>query len=86
MSGRASRGELRGGERLTCCTDCPRNERQAELIRKLWAKNERLRQRAEKLSERVETQQGMIDYFRKQTTPPTAEDVAAQIFKEAESG
>lgn len=52
-------------------------ETQAETIKRLWVENERLRQRVEK-------QQGMIDWFRKQIAPPTAEEVAEQFFKKAE--
>lgn len=68
------------------CDTCPRNEKQAALICKIWAINEQLRKRVEKLSERVETQQGMIDWLRAQKNAPTAEEIAEQIFKDAGNG
>jgi hypothetical protein len=71
---------------VSACTTCPRNERQADLIRRLWVGKERDRRQIERLRQRVETQQGMIDWLRAQKDAPTAEQVAEQIFKEAEHG
>lgn len=64
-------------EEIMACLACQRNQRQTDLIRKLWAQNRRLTRRCNIL-------QGMVNWFKardEKARKPTAKEAAEAIFK-----